>query len=250
MIHFFIFLILSTLTFTPCQAIDLSTVKSSDLRGKLIGYFVGSFDPIHKGHQNVIEKVLADNLCDYVFIYPVPGSDSHKKRSSFDIRMQMIEAVYGNNLRVLHTRMMPPKFQNYFKLSQPAFTGIVGSDVVRNYLANPKYNEDRFRFMRGIDLPEDDYTAFGTNMALKADSFIIALRQDDLLQDVIVNDYLEDRKIIGYVHGHLYDNVSSSKILKERNNHGKFTSKLAKSYVDQRVLDIMHRNRIYEGKNN
>ena len=52
------------------------------------GFFLGSFDPIHEGHISVIEKILFENLCDYILVYCVNGCSSYKNRSDFWTRSQ------------------------------------------------------------------------------------------------------------------------------------------------------------------
>ena len=37
---------------------------------KRIGYFLGSFDPLHKGHEAFVESFLANDFGDLVIIYP------------------------------------------------------------------------------------------------------------------------------------------------------------------------------------
>ena len=37
----------------------------SILQNKKVGYYFGSFDPFHKGHEEVAKSVLRENLCDY-----------------------------------------------------------------------------------------------------------------------------------------------------------------------------------------
>lgn len=38
------------------------------LADKTVGYYIGSFDPIHNGHEHVVKSVLDTDLVDYVLI--------------------------------------------------------------------------------------------------------------------------------------------------------------------------------------
>ena len=71
------------------------------LKGLKLGYYIGSFDPIHLGHQYVIEEALKSEHVDYVLIYPVPGGDQFKNRTDLALRLKMIASVYQEHPRVL-----------------------------------------------------------------------------------------------------------------------------------------------------
>jgi len=40
------------------------------LSGKTVGFYIGSFDPLHKGHEQIVSNALTQKLVDYVLIYP------------------------------------------------------------------------------------------------------------------------------------------------------------------------------------
>jgi len=182
----FIFLFLQISLFPlPVNAAILD--KNFDIKnfqGKKVGYYIGSFDPIHLGHQHVIDTALQDRHVDYVLIYPVPGGDSFKNRSNLSLRQKMIASVYQNNPQVLITLMTPKELQEYFSkdADDVEFIGIIGSDVITENLLGPdKTLSDKYLgiFMRGLPLAEKHYEdTIGALMALKADSFLVALRGD------------------------------------------------------------------------
>lgn len=55
---------------------------------KKVGFFVGSFDPAHKGHISIAIKSL--NYLDFVLFYPV-GDHSNKKISKLEKRLISVE---------------------------------------------------------------------------------------------------------------------------------------------------------------
>lgn len=149
------------------------------LKGLRVGYYTGSFDPIHLGHQQVIEGALQSGHVDYVLIYPVPGGDPFKNRTELAIRQKMIASIYLEHPRVLITGWTPKQLQDQFApfIADIEVVGIIGSDVVtESLMVNEKH---RSVFMRGLPLKEKHYEdTVGAISALRADSFLVALRGD------------------------------------------------------------------------
>jgi cytidyltransferase-like protein len=146
---------------------DKSVIEES----KTIGYYIGSFDPIHIGHQFVVESSL--DYVDYVLIYPHPDKDQYKSRSPRSVRNKMIASLYEHHPRVLITDYTPIELQN--RLGHREVVGIIGSDVG----TKKRYSSV---FMRGIPLKNKHYNdSAGVIMALKATSFLVNLRSDESL---------------------------------------------------------------------
>lgn len=152
------------------------------LKGKKLGYYIGSFDPIHLGHQHVIEQALKSGHVDYILIYPAPGGDQFKNRTDLDLRQKMIASVYQEHSKVLMTYWTPKELQDKFATftKDVDIIGVIGSDVVTETLMGPdKELSEKCRsvFMRGLPLKEKHYKdTVGALMALKANSFLVALR--------------------------------------------------------------------------
>ncbi|MCH9631706.1 MAG: nicotinate-nucleotide adenylyltransferase [Chlamydiae bacterium] len=181
------------------------------LSGKTVGYYSGSFDPIHLGHQYVIENVLGKGYVDYVLIYPAPGGDHFKSRSELALRQKMIASLYQDNPQVLFTHWSPKQLQDNFSQVEAEVVGIIGSDIVTEKLMGPdaatneKYSKV---FMRGIPLKENHfYDTVGAVKALKADSFIVALRGNVDLS--YLGGKIYDRPIRGFIFS---EDMSSTKV--------------------------------------
>src|SRR6266404_6119942 len=71
------------------ELIQNKTLESC-LQNKKVGYFLGSFDPVHKAHEAIIQSPLEQGLCDYVIAYPVWGGDIYKVRSDIHVRLDML----------------------------------------------------------------------------------------------------------------------------------------------------------------
>lgn len=199
------FLLCSLLFFSSLNGLVLEEIDSleSILQNKKVGYFVGSFDPFHKAHEAIVESSL--NLCDYIIVHPVWGGDIYKVRSSVDIRLDMLFALYQNHPKVIVTRLTPKALQNALTVPgkprrTPAFTGthfigIVGSDTALYLAPNP---ETPLVYMTGLEIAAEyaEHT-WGSCMALPVESFIIALRAGDNI--AALGDAIDIRPIITFI---------------------------------------------------
>lgn len=173
------------------------------LQGSKLGYYIGSFDPIHLGHQNVIDQALESGHVDYILIYPAPGGDQFKNRSNLATRQTLIASLYQDNPKVLITYWTPKELQTKYVSSSVDLDiiGIIGSDVVTETLIGPdKELSQKYRsvFMRGIPLKEKHcHDTLGALMALKASSFLVALRGNIDLSHL--ENRIDDRPIRAFI---------------------------------------------------
>ncbi|NGX48590.1 MAG: nicotinate-nucleotide adenylyltransferase [Candidatus Anoxychlamydiales bacterium] len=199
-----------------------------NLKGKKLGYYIGSFDPIHLGHQHVIETALHEKYVDYILIYPAPDGDSFKNRNELSIRQKMIASIYKDNPKVLITYWLPKELQDKFSLivDDVKVIGIIGSDVILERLVGPdKVLSEKYQkvFMRGMPLPEKHYKdTVGGLMALKADAFIVALLGD--IDLTYLNGKINDRFIRGFIQS---KEISSTRVRNAINEQRAFEEFLA-----------------------
>lgn len=188
----------------------LEKMHSAPLNGKTIGYFVGSFDPVHLGHQELVETILSQELCDYVFIYPVPGGDPYKNRIGQASRISMLQLTFAHHNRVILSTMYPMQVQQYTQryLADSTFFGVIGVDVADTLIIDEKKNSV---FMRGVTIPQKhEETTIGAIMAVSAKAFIVAKRDRDNLMHL--NGYVKDRPIIAEIALQSYAALSSTKV--------------------------------------
>lgn len=201
------------------------------LQGSKLGYYIGSFDPIHLGHQNVIEQALESKAVDFVLIYPAPGGDQYKNRTDLALRQKMIASVYNDHPKVLITYWTPKELQNKFALFAEGIEiiGVIGSDVVTEVLLGPdKLLSEKYHtvFMRGIPIQDKhSQTTVGALMALKANSFIVALRGDVDLSNLKA---INDRPICAFIQS---QDHSSTKVRNAVQNKQPFEEYLSSSVV-------------------
>ncbi len=189
----------------------------STLSHKKIGYYIGSFDPLHRGHEAVVQQILDQNLCDYILIYPAWGGDEYKNRTDVQIRLEMLFAIFAQHPKVIVTKLPPGELQHILMQRDTAlvaekpsvttripgaeYIGIVGSDAA---LDTSKDLKKLSVFMKGVQIPEkyNEHTIGGI-IAIPVQRFIVSLRAGDLLDclqgvfagrpimSVIPTDYLE-----------------------------------------------------------
>lgn len=62
-----------------------------------VALFGGSFNPIHKGHMQIVNELLAKHIVDQVWLIPCGNHAFDKKLASGEVRMKMISLAIGNN---------------------------------------------------------------------------------------------------------------------------------------------------------
>lgn len=195
------------------------------LKNKKIGYYVGSFDPLHKGHERVAQLPIKQGLCDFVIIYPAWGGDSYKKRVDVSMRLDMLFATFQDHPHVIVTRLAPKKLQETLtvvdltnntskkKFVKPlfegmSFIGIIGSDV-----ALKLESSNDTTFMTGLDItPAYQAHTVGGCMALPVATFIVVAREGD---DVSLLHGAVRKRKIQVINEHASERVFSSTAVKK-----------------------------------
>lgn len=210
-------------------------IESNLLSKKKVGYYTGSFDPIHLGHEVLARQVVSRGLCDYVLIVPAWGADGIKERAAIEIRLEMLFSLFAQDPHLIVTSLSPLEVQQVLTSKDPTttirgypavkpaiegleFFGIIGSDTALNLaLPSEDPNEESMRqkrlqvFMRGVSIPEKHAeTTIGSIMALPVSKFIVGARVGDNLD--ILHSAIEDRPIIHIIDNQKYAHVSSSKV--------------------------------------
>lgn len=152
--------------------------KANLLSGKKIGYYIGSFDPLHKSHEQIAEYLLNKEICDYILIYPSWGGDSYKIRTELGIRLEMLFSLFKDHPNIIVTKYNPKKLQNFFvNLEKITFYGVIGSDTALK-LTPDKLASKIFMSGKEIGKGYESHT-WGGNIAIPVDSFIVFKRADD-----------------------------------------------------------------------
>lgn len=224
----------------------------STLSQKKIGYYIGSFDPLHLGHESVVNQILEQNLCDYVLIYPAWGGDEYKNRTDVQIRLDMIFAAFKEHPKVIVTKFTPGELQGALMKSDESlvagkpsvkttlvgteYIGIIGSDTA---LETSKDLKKLSVFMRGIEMPEKykEHTIGGI-IAIPVKGFIVSLRAGDSIDSL--KGIFSDRPIIKTISTDYID-LSSTKVRQMIKNGGV----LDEGFVSQGVNEIIKKYDLY-----
>ena len=211
------------------------------LSHKKVGYYIGSFDPLHKGHERVAQSVIEHKLCDYVIIYPAWGGDEHKNRIDVHLRLDMLFSVFAKHPRVIVTRYNPKELQQALttpvadskfrapKFAGLEFIGVIGSDTALSW-AKSKHSS----FMKGVEM-KDEWAnqTIGGVIALPVHSFIVSQRAGDDLTPL--HNKIKDRGIIAVISSSTAKGYSSTMVRKLL-SLGKDISKFVSPGV-QKIID-------------
>lgn len=224
----------------------------STLSQKKIGYYIGSFDPLHLGHESVVNQILEQNLCDYVLVYPAWGGDEYKNRTDVKIRLEMLFAAFQKHPKVIVTNLTPTELQSALMKSDESlvagkpsvkttligteYIGVIGSDTA---LETSKDLKKLSVFMRGIQIPEKyKENTIGGIIAIPVKSFIVSIRAGDSIDSL--KGVFSDRPVIKTISTEKID-LSSTKVRKIIKNG----SDLDKGFVSQGVHEIIKKCNLY-----
>lgn len=226
---------------------------TSTLTHKKVGYYIGSFDPLHKGHESVAQQIIDAGFCDYVIVVPAwSTADQYKNRSAIEHRLDMLFATFEADPKIIVTRKNPQQLQQALTEDDPArtihekvtvkasisgvtFVGIIGSDVVIDMNANER---KRSVFMEGVKISDTHKdTSVGTVMALPVREFIVSTREGDDLSTL--GGKLGNRPIIKEIKTPFKD-LSSTKIREFIK-----TQKPIDGFVSGGVRDIIEQYHLY-----
>lgn len=252
-----IIIIVFAILFNPvASAVVLENLTNKQLhnllKNKKVGFYVGSFDPIHKGHKSVVTSLLQKKLVDYVIIYPVWGGDKYKNRIDVNIRLKMLFSLYKDHPKVLVTKLPPLKLQELLMVDSKykigdwvtvktaingtEYVGIIGSDVATSTVKNKKKLSV---FMRGIKVTEKHKEdTVGCIIAIPVEKFIVFLRNGENIDPL--NGMIADRKITAIIISE-FQNVSSTKVRnKIKNNEN------ASDMLSAEVIEIVKQEKLYK----
>lgn len=179
-----------------------------------IGVFVGSFDPVHKGHINVINYLLDKKIVDKVLVIATLSYWDKNNITDLNKRLDMLDSIKKDNIII-------DKKHNKIKYTYE----------ILNSLKKENLN-DEFYLVIGADNANTLYKWKCYKEILKQG--IIVVGRDNIKIDLKADKLIIINKNFG--------NISSTKI---RNN-----TKLYKKYLDENIYNYIKNNNMYSFKNN
>ena len=116
--------------------LDQATIADNSI----IAVYNGTFDPFHKGHEQVVDTILTEKHADYVVITNVDHLNFEKPfRSSKELRQLMIDTLYADNPQVLTCNSWYHPALDYLLEQFPScqLVGVMGSDSFLGYKRRP-----------------------------------------------------------------------------------------------------------------
>lgn len=184
----------------------------------MIGVYVGSFNPVHKGHIKAIRHLIKNKYLDRVIV--IPTGNYWDKTDLIDIkdRINMLKLYKDINVDTklndipytyLVLRELHKKYQD--------LALIIGADNIINFDKWKEYKEI-------ID-----------------NNHIIIIPRDDINIDKYLNKYNKDKFILVNDFNNVY--ISSSKIrelIKDNNYHE------LEKYLDKKIIKYIKENDLYK----
>ena len=179
-----------------------------------IGEYVGSFNPIHKGHVHVVNFLLENNYVDKVFLLATPNYWDKQDLIDVDKRIEMLR-YYENKKIIVDTK------HNDYKYTYQVLDSL-----------KKDYKEDELFLIIGSDNVRKFHLWEHIEELLQYK--ILVLQRDNANIEEYIKRFNTDNFII--VKGFKPINISSTEIRK----------KLSKDYLDEKVYKYIKDNHLYE----
>lgn len=174
-----------------------------------IGVFVGSFDPVHNGHTNVMNYLINKKVVDKVLVIATGNYWNKQNLTDLDKRLDMLDLIKKDNIII-------DKIHNNLKYTYQ----------ILNALKKENQN-DEFYLVIGADNANTLYKWKRYDKIIN--NGIIVVGRDDIKINLKINKLIYINKNFG--------SISSTKI---RTNLNDF-----KIYLDDKVYDYIKRNKLY-----
>lgn len=184
-----------------------------------IGVFVGSFDPVHKGHTHIINYLLENDYVDKVLVIPTGDYWTKSVNTSLEHRINMMK-IFENDKVIIS--------EEYNNLE---CTYMIFDELEKIYPADSLY------LIIGADniIKFDDWK----NVDKLLEHKIIVLNRDNIDVDEYINRFDKKENFI-LVENFDYVPVSSTEIRQNVDNPD------VNKYLDERVLKYIKDNNLYQ----
>lgn len=175
-----------------------------------IGIYVGSFNPVHKGHIDVANKLIKNNYVDKIYIIPTLGYWNKNKLAPLNDRINMLKLVCSSNIIV-------DTINNELKYTYQIM------DVYKKM-----YRSDDIKLIIGLDNLNDFHKWMNYDKILNYGLIVVD-------RNNIKTNIKYDNMIFALINP---IQISSTEI---RNN-----KKIRSKYLDRKVLKYINDNKLYK----
>ena len=187
-----------------------------------IGVYVGSFDPVHLGHKNVIDYLINNDIVNKLIVIPTEDYWDKKLNCSLSDRIKMLK-FYQNDRVVINTTLNSLRY----------------TYEVLNELKN-EYKEDTLNLIIGADNIKDFHLWKNVDEILKNKVIVLGRNNIDT-QDYI--DRLDNKDNFVLCSDFKELDISSTEI---RNLIKENKYSLLEKYLDDEVIKYIIDNNLYK----
>ena len=187
-----------------------------------IGVYVGSFDPVHKGHTDIIDYLIDSEYIEDAIIVPTENYWDKQNLTDLDKRTDMLKLAFKGESKIL------------VSLSKYEYTYQIMNEL------NKEYESDEFYLIIGADNVVDFYKWKNYKDILK--NHVLVIPRDGIDVSSYINNYEAKDKFI--LVEDFENNSISSTFIRDgvKNNNLSDIDGL----VDKKVKDYIVKNKLYE----
>lgn len=186
-----------------------------------VGVYVGSFNPVHKGHENIVEYLLKEKYLDKIIVIPTLNYWDKQNLLDLKSRTDMLKLTFNNNNVIIDNSLS--KYEYTYK--------------IMNYLKE-NYN-DSFYLIIGADNMIDFNKWKNVSEILK--NYVIVLNRNEINIDEYVSYFKEKDKFI-IIKDYPYLDISSTQI---REMLSKKETDNLEDLLNKKVIKYIKKNNLY-----
>lgn len=187
-----------------------------------LGVYVGSFDPVHKGHIEVVRYLLKEKYVDKIIIVPTGSYWDKNKQTDIKNRIEMLKYYEEENIIIdTENNNLPYTYQVLDKLKD-------------------KYKEGELYLIIGNDLIESFNKWKNVDEILK--NKVIVIHRNNIDNQKYINNFRQKDRFITVANTNFLE-VSSTLV---RNGFYNKDKGYLLNYIDEDIYNYILNNKLYK----